>query len=138
MTEGGLTRRRQPRAIARVAVIAMVLAATGIAAGAGATAARNTATVSRVSLAYVCAFPAGRWPVSVLAQATFPAAGTAGQPIQPTAAGVTVTLPHEAVASLARLRAAKVSAVARLSTVVTEGGRSVPIAWPGLAAPEAG
>jgi hypothetical protein len=137
MTKTGLARRWQPRGIARVAVILMVLAATGIAAGAGATAARHTATVSRVSLAYVCAFPAGPRPVSVLAQATFPATGTAGRPIRPIAAGVTVTLPHPAVASLARLRAAKVSAVARLSTVVTERGRSVRMVWPGLAAPEA-
>ena len=137
MTETGLTRRWQPRGIARVAVIVMVLAATGIAAGAGATAARHTATVSRVSLAYVCLFPSGQQPVSVLAQATFPAAGTAGQPIQPTAAGVTVTLPHPAVASLAPLRAANVSAIARLSTPVTERGRSVPMVWPGLAAREA-
>lgn len=129
------TGRWRARRITRVAVIGVILAATGISAGAGATAGQRSARVSRASLAYTCVFPSGRQPVSVLARATFPSVGTVGQPIRPTAAGVTVTLPHTGVASLARLRAAKVSAVARLSTIVTQHGRSLAMTWPGLNAP---
>lgn len=137
MRDTGRSGGWQARGITRVAVIGVVLAATGIAVGAGATAGQHTAKTSQVSLAYTCMFPSGRQPVGVLARATFPSAGAPGQPIQPTAAGVTVTLPHPAVASLARLRAAKVSAVARLSTVVTQHGRSLAMTWRGLAAPAA-
>lgn len=123
------------REAARVTAIGVVLAATGIAAGAGATTSQRTAMVSRVSLAYACGFPSGSQPVSVLAGASFPAAGTAGQPIQPTGAGVTVTLQHAAVADLTRQRATAVTAIARFTTVVTQHGRAVTVSWPRLAAP---
>jgi hypothetical protein len=127
--------RWQARGVARVAVIGAILAATGMAAGAGATTGQRTAMVSGVSLAYACGFPSGSQPVSVLAGATFPAAGTAGQPIQPTGAGVTVTLRHAAVADLTQQRATAVTAIARLTTVATQHGRSVTVSWPRLAAP---
>jgi len=118
-----------------VTVIGVILAATGIAAGAGATTSQRTAMVSRVSLAYACGFPSGSQPVSVLAGATFPAAGTAGQPIQPAGAGVTVTLRHAAVADLTQQRVTAVTAIARFTTVVTQQARSVTVSWPRLAAP---
>jgi hypothetical protein len=127
--------RWQARGVARVTVIGVILAATGIAAGAGATTSRPTAMVSRVSLAYACGFPSGSQPVIVLAGATFPAAGTAGQPIQLAGAGVTVTLRHAAVADLTRQRATAVTAIASFTTVVTRQGRSVTVSWPRLAAP---
>jgi Family of unknown function (DUF6801) len=129
-----LRRGWRAREVARVTVIAMVLAAIGIAAGAAATTRQRTAIVSRVSLAYACRFPFGSQPVSVLAGATFPAAGTAGQPIQPTGAAVTMTLRHVAIADLAEQGATGVTAVARLTTVVTEPGRTVTVNWPRLAA----
>jgi hypothetical protein len=126
--------RWQARGVARVTVIGVILAATGIAAGAGATTSQRTATVSRVSLAYACGFPSGSQPVSVLAGATFPAAGTAGQPIQPTGAAVIVTLRHAAVDDLTQQRATAVTAITRLTTLVTQHGRSVTVSWPRLAA----
>jgi len=123
------------REAARVTVIGLVLTATSVAAGAGATTSRRTATVSRVPLAYACGFPSGSQPVSVLAGATFPATGTAGQPIEPAGAGLTVILRPAAVAGLAHRGATAVTAIARLTTVVTQQGRSVTAAWPHLAAP---
>jgi hypothetical protein len=132
----GTRRGRRARKAGRVTVIGVVLAATGMAAGAGATTSQRTAMVSRLSLAYACGLPSGSQPVSVLAGATFPAAGIAGQPIQPTGAGVTVTLRHAAVADLTQQRAAAVTAIARLTTVVTQHGRSATVSWPRLAAPD--
>jgi hypothetical protein len=123
------------RDLARVTVIGVVLAATGMAAGAGATTSGRTAAVSRVLLAYACGFPSGLQPVSVLAGATFPAAGVAGQPIRPTGAGVTVTLRRAAVADLTQQGASAVTAIARLTTVATQHGRSVRVTWPDLASP---
>lgn len=114
----------------------MVLAATGVAAGAGATTSHHTATSSRVSLSYACVFPSGPQPVSVLASATFPTAGTAGQPIQPASARVTVTLGRAAVADLTQRRVSTVTALVRLTTVVTQRGRSVTSIWPSQAAPD--
>lgn len=130
----GARHRWGAREAARVTVIGLVLAATGVAAGAGATTSQRTALVSRVSLGYACEFPSGSQPVSVLAGATFPAVGAAGQPIQPADAGVTITLRHPAVADLTQQHATAVTAVARLTTVVTQPGRSVTASWPRLAA----
>lgn len=124
--------RQHARGVARVVAIGAVLAATGVAAGAGATTGQRTAGES---LSYSCAMPSGPRQVSVVATATFPTAGTAGQPIQPTGTAVTVTLPQAAVAVLAALHAAAVTATASLATKVTQGGRTTGAAWPGLAAP---
>lgn len=104
-----------------------------MAAGAGATTSQRTAAVARVPLAYACGFPSGPQSVSVLAGATFPAAGVAGQPIQPAGAGVTATLPHAAVADLTEQGATAVTAIARLTTVATQHGQSVTVSWPRLA-----
>jgi hypothetical protein len=131
----GTRRGWRAREIARVTIIGAVLAATGMAAGAGATTSQRTAILSRVSLAYTCGFPSGPQPVSVLAQASFPAAGTAGQPIQPTGAAVNVTLRPAAVANLTQQRATAVTAIARLATVVAQHGRPVTVSWPRLTAP---
>jgi hypothetical protein len=119
-----------------VAVVAMVLAATGVAAGAGATTSHQTAASSRVSLSYACAFPSGPQPVRVMAGASFPAARTAGQPIQPARAAVTVTLGRAAVADLTQRHASTVTAFVRLATLVTQRGRSVTSIWPSQAAPD--
>jgi hypothetical protein len=120
-----------------VTVIATVLAATGIAAGAGATTGQLRPAVPQVSLAYACAFPSGQQPVSVLARAVYPAAATAGQPIQPSHAGVTLTLRHQAAAALIWQQAVTVTAVARLTTMASQHHRSVTSIWPHLVAPSA-
>jgi len=147
MTEGGFphgaverpsmrgTRRWQARGIARVTAIGLVIAATGVAAGAGATTSQPTATVLRVPLAYACVFPSGVQPVRILAGATFPASSTAGRPIQPAGAGANITLRHAAVADLIWRHAATVTAIARFTTVVTQDGRSATVIWSHLAAP---
>jgi hypothetical protein len=134
MRATGRAGRWQGRKIARLAVIGVVLAVTGVTAGAGATTSQRTATISKVSLAYTCVFPSGRQPVSVVAGAAFPSAGVAHQPIQPADAGVTVTLPHPAVADLTQLHATTIAATTRLTTEATQHGRSAAVAWPGLTA----
>jgi hypothetical protein len=124
------------RGITWLAVIGAVLAATGVAVGARAAigSAAGPQTV-RDSLAYTCTFPSGQQRVSVMVAATFPAAGTAGRPIQPSGTQVTVTLPHPAVADLTALHAATVSAIASLTVEVSQASRSGATTWAGLTAP---
>jgi hypothetical protein len=112
--------------MARFAALGAVLAATGVAAGAGAATGPQAV---RASLAYTCAFPAGPRQASVVVAATFPAAATAGQPMEPTGAAVTVTV---AARDLSMMHAVTVTGDTRLSTTATQNGRSATVAWSGL------
>jgi hypothetical protein len=116
----------------RVAAVAAVVAGAGVTAGSAAAAGQEAVSLR---LGYTCAFPSGSRPVSTLVSATFPAAGTAGQPIRPTGTGIAVTLPRAAVADLARLNAAAVTLTASLRTKVTEGTTSATAIWRDLRSP---
>jgi hypothetical protein len=127
MRRTGSPARRRTREIGRVAAVGAVLAATSLAAGAGAATGPQAV---RASLAYTCAFPSGPRPASVLITATFPAAAMAGRPIQPADAAVAVTL---AARDLAGLHATAVTGSTRLVTTAAQNGRSATATWSGLA-----
>jgi hypothetical protein len=139
--------RLSPRGAFSAIAAVIVLVAAGVSAG---SAAAGLQAVS-LRLAYTCTFPSAPRLVSTLITATFPAAGTAGQPIQPTGTGISVTLPRAAVAALARPNAAwaglsaaavrpnapAVRLTASLSTKVTEGTRRTTAIWRDLRSPAA-
>jgi hypothetical protein len=121
------------RGTVRVAAVAVVIVAAGVSAG---SAAAGQEGVS-LRLDYTCAFPSAQQPVSALITATFPVAGTAGQPIQSAGNRIAVSLPRAAVADLARLSAAAVTMTASLSTTVTEGTKQAAAIWRDLRSPAA-
>ena len=131
MRHAALARPSSRRAV-RVVAVTVVLVAAGMSAGSPSAASQQAVSLR---LGYICAFPSASRPVSTLVTATFPAAGTAGQPIQPTGTGTTVTLPRGAVADLGRLNAAAVTLTASLTTKVTEGTRQATAIWPDLRSP---
>src|SRR5215510_13511794 len=90
--------RPWPRGALTVVAIAVVIVAAGVSAGSAAAGQQ----IVRLQLGYTCTFPSASRPVSTLVTATFPATGTAGQLIQPTGTGVTITLSRAAVTDLAR------------------------------------
>lgn len=117
------------------ALVAMVAASGVVAVAAGATsapgrpAAQQTATLR---LSYTCHSPAGTGQAAIRLAATLPASGTAGKPLQPTAATLTVTMPHPVLSYLARRGAATVTATGRLTmTVAGAGQRTTSVIWPG-------
>src|SRR5215831_18661256 len=118
--------RPSPRGAFRVVAVAVVIVTAGVSVGSPSAASQQAVSLR---LGYTCAFSPASQLVSVLVTATFPAAGTAGQPIQPTGTGIAVTLPRAAVAGLARLNAAAVTLTASLSTTVTEGTRQATVIW---------
>ena len=124
----GLTRlgTASSRGGARMAALAVVLAAAGMTAGSAAAVGQQAASLR---LAYSCGFPSGSRQVSVQITATLPPTGTAGQPIQPTGAGITIVLPHGALDAPGQPRAATVTLTAALSTTVIEGSRSAAATW---------
>jgi hypothetical protein len=99
--------RQVIRKVIGVAAVGAALAVTAVTADAAPTAAQQ---VVKPDLTYTCAFPSGVRHVSVRVEATFPSSGTAGQPIQPTRATVTMSIPHAAIAGLLRLHSATVTA----------------------------
>jgi hypothetical protein len=115
----------------RVVAVAVVIVAA-VSAGSAPAAGRQAVSLR---LGYTCAFPSAPRPVSTLVTGTFPAAGTAGQPIQPAGTGIAVILPRAAVADLARLHAAAVTLTAGLTTEVTEGTRQATAIWRDLRSP---
>jgi hypothetical protein len=143
----GVLARPSSRGAFRVVAVAVVVVAAGVSAG---SAAAGQQAVS-LRLGYTCAFPSAPRPVSTLVTATFPAAGAAGQPIQPTGTEIAVTLPRAtvaelarpnavtqrraAVADLARPKAAVVTLTASLSTKAAEGTRQATAIWRGLRSP---
>lgn len=114
--------------------MATVIAAAGVTAGSAPAAGQQAVSLQ---LSYACAFPSGSRPVSAQVTATFPAAGTTGQPIRPTATSIAVTLPQAAVADLTRLNAATVTLTTGLSTQVTEGTRAGTAMWQHFTSPAA-
>jgi hypothetical protein len=124
--------RQVIRKVIGVAAVGAALAVTAVTADAAPTAAQQ---VVKPDLAYTCAFPSGARHVSVRVEATFPSSGTAGQPIQPTRATVTINIPHAAIAGLLRLNSATVTARASLTTKVTQNSASTDATWAGLRTP---
>jgi uncharacterized protein DUF6801 len=110
----------------RFAVLAVVMVAAGMTAGSAGAVGQQAASLQ---LVYSCAFASGPHAVSAQVTGTFPAAATAGKPVRPTGVGIAITLPHGAVASLARSHAATVTLTATLSTSLTEGSRSTSATW---------
>ena len=88
--------------------------------------------VATAALRYTCTSPAGREHVSLQVKDTFPDTAVMGQPIRPSRASLTVTLPH---AAAARLKASSVSLTAGLNTLVAVDGMTAVSTWPDLAAP---
>jgi hypothetical protein len=122
--------RPSPRGAFGAVAAVVALVAAGVTAG---SAAAGQQTIS-LRLGYTCTFPSASRPVSTLVTATFPAAGTAGQPIRPTGTGIAVTVPRAAVAGLA-WRNATVTLTPSLSTSVTEGTRQATAVWGNLRSP---
>lgn len=114
-------------AVATLAVAALT--------GAGAPAKAEPARDAEVLLSYDCRFPSGEpQRLDVRVRGAFPARATAGRPIRPERVGVTVTIPG---AALADLDGGSVAGTVRLTTSVTQDGRSANAQWAGLTAPSA-
>jgi hypothetical protein len=126
----GRTAWRAHRAAARTTALISVLAASGLAAGVASASGTQTTTAkaAAASLTYLCRFPSGPRPVQVAVNASLPAAGKPGKPIQPGGVRLTVTLPTAAFASL---HSATVSAVTRLTVSASEGPSGTSLVWPG-------
>jgi hypothetical protein len=125
---------RTPHGAFRLAAVAVVTVGAGVIAGSASAAGQQAVSLR---LGYACAFPSASRPVSTLVTATFPAAGTAGQPIRPTGTGITVTLPRAAVAHLAQPNAAALALTATLITKVTQGTRQTTATWRDFRSPAA-
>jgi hypothetical protein len=123
--------RRAPRGAVRVIAVAALIAAAGVTAGSAAAAGQQAVSLR---LGYTCTFPSASRPVSTLVTATFPATGTVGRPVQPTGAGIAVTLPRAAITALAR-RHTTVTLTASLGTKVSEGTSRASAIWPNLKSP---
>lgn len=88
------------------------------------------------ALTYTCRFPSGTsQDAGVRVQGTFPAAGTAGRPVQPGRVTATVTLPKAALPEVTALGGASVVGTADLATTATQNGRPASVSWPGLTTP---
>ena len=131
------------KTVARAAALAVILAASGMAASAAsgaASASRPQATTlpqaTTVRLVYACRFPSGTRQTSVQISATFPAKAVAGGPIQPAGVTLAVKLPPAGVADLVKRHASAVRASAELTLGVAQAGKSATVAWPGLEVPE--
>jgi hypothetical protein len=125
--------RWTPRTGLRVAAAVVIMMAMGLASGTESSSASGQAADATVT--YACPLPSGTQRIVVKIAGTFPAAGTAGRPIQPSDVRVTPTLPAAALADLTKLDATSVTASARLSITVAQHGTSTGLAWSGLAAP---
>ncbi|MEU3957455.1 DUF6801 domain-containing protein [Streptomyces achromogenes] len=90
-----------------------------------------------VTLPYVCRLPSGELPATLRVTADFPTSARAGEAFAPTDVTTTVELPAEAVADLARGRAAGVRAVTRLGVGITQGESAAEATWRGTARPAA-
>ena len=131
------------KTVARAAALAVILAASGMAASAASGAAspsRPQATTlpqaTTVRLVYACRFPSGTRQTAVQISATVPAKAAAGGAIQPTGVALAVTLPPAGAADLVKRHAVAVRASAQLTLGIAQGGKSAMVAWPGLGTPE--
>lgn len=129
----GRTARRAPRAAARIAALAGMVAATGLAAGAASASGSHATALqtATVSLTYQCRFPSGSRPVTAGVTASLPTVANTGKPIRPAGVSLTMTLPPPAVAALAGLHAATVSAATRLTVSESEGPTGIMSVWAG-------
>jgi Family of unknown function (DUF6801) len=129
----GRTARRVPRAAARTAALFGMLAVTGIAAGAASASGSHASAPPSggLSLTYQCRFPAGPRPLTATLTARLPALVKVGKPIQPTGVRLATALPPAAVAALAGLHSATVSAATRLTVSASEGSVGTSVVWPG-------
>lgn len=134
-TSRAVPSRPSSRGAFRVTAVAVVLVAAGLTAGSAPAVSQASEQPVSVRLGYSCAFRSGAIPVSAQVTATYPAAATVGQPIQPTRTRIAVTLPHAAVADLTRLHAAAVTLTAGLGTMVTEGTKSSTARWQSFRSP---
>jgi hypothetical protein len=101
----------------------------GSMSGGGASASAQEADVN---LTYACRFPSGTQQVAVRVQGTFPANGVVGTPIQPGPITTTVTIPEAGLADVSKVGADSVVGTARLTTAVTQKGKSSAANWSGL------
>jgi hypothetical protein len=125
---------QQPASSRKIGARSAVLAGALLVAGTLAAAVTVTAHASgtsafskvRLSLGYMCAFPAGtagaatQIPTRAVIAATFPGIATAGRRVQPTRVRMTVHLPPVAVAALRQLGATSVSSTTSLSVEVSQ------------------
>ncbi len=122
--------KRSSILIGALVLVAGVLAGTaGIAAGAPGTGATSVSKDFTYNCRFPSGFPVASDAVSVVVAATFPATATVGQKIQLTAAHITATLPHAAVAGLRQIGASTVTGSGALNTIATEQGRSATAQW---------
>lgn len=130
----GRTARRVPRAAARTAALFGMLAVTGLAAGAASASGSHASAppAGALTLTYRCRFPAGPRPVTVTMTARLPALAKVGKPIQPAGVRLATALPPAAVAALAGLHSATVSAATRLTVSASEGSVGTSVVWPGV------
>ncbi|MFF7095639.1 DUF6801 domain-containing protein [Streptomyces rubradiris] len=125
---------RLPRVRARTSVIgAFVVLAAMVPAAVSAAGTQE----ADVALPYVCRLPSGELPATVRVTADFPTAAGRGRAFTPTDVTTTVELPAEAVADLARGRAAGVRAVTRLGVGIAQGEAAAEATWRGTARPAA-
>lgn len=130
MSYAGRAARRPARDMIRLGAVGAVIAVVAVTPGAGATVTQQAASVR---LGYTCTISSVAYRAEAQVVATFPDAATAGQPIQPTAAALTVTLPHAAIAGPVRQHATTVNATAELGMDVTHAGTSRHAVWPAVA-----
>lgn len=134
-TSRAVRSRPAPRGVLRVTAVTVILVAAGVTAGSAPAASQASEQHVTLRLGYTCGFRSAATPVSAQVTATYPAAATVGQPIQPTGTRIAVTLPHAAVADLTRLHAAAATMTAGLGTEVTEGAKSSAATWQNFTSP---
>jgi hypothetical protein len=111
----------------RMTGMAVILAGSGLVLSGAAPAAGQQ--VTRASAAYTCSSPSGWNPIPAQVAVSIPQAVTAGQPIRPTAATVTLSLPRADRARLGKLRAKSVNVAAQLRGQAMENGKSAADPW---------
>jgi hypothetical protein len=111
----------------RMTAMAVILAGTGLVLSGAAPAAGQQ--VVQATVEYTCSPPSGWHSIAAQVTVSIPQAATAGQPIRPTAAAVTVTLPRADRARLANLHAKTVSVTPQLRSQVMESRTSVADHW---------
>jgi len=126
------TRGWRSRRSLTAGAVAVLISAGVVASGATAAAGQQAA---RLPLNFACGFPTGTQQVSTQVAATFPATATAGQPIQPTGAGIGVTMPNSVISYFRGLSASSVGLSAALGTTVAANGTSATVPWQRLVSP---
>ncbi|TDD61818.1 hypothetical protein E1293_44655 [Actinomadura darangshiensis] len=85
------------------------------------------------ALTYTCRFPSGTsQQVGVRVRGTFPAAGTAGEPVRPGRVTASVTVPKAALPEVTALGGASVVGTVKLGVTVTQNAKPARTSWPGL------